>query len=577
MSISAADYENYLPLDMFLKAEEIVNKESFNYEREICSLHITDKNVFDDNNRKDITIDNPYRPINISSSLLRDLISNEGMNKYMLYVLNRDYSNSISIKYYNKDTKRQEGDPINITKRDLVLSLMEYTKNDTVGDRPITNFEKNMLKWVLFYVNNNLCLDHYKNLVFSCKSTEGTFEMNSIDIINLLLSNEKEYKKGISNGPYPKDVMAFILFDFCNTEELLDKYLFDDYVYKRYEDIKEYRVADFQHLKKVYKSDDKKVLDEFRLDPEFYHNIIDEIPSTYDPLEKAMYVYIRLCDLLTYDKEQYASTTKIERKGIHKNIEDICSINFVDNEVVSYEFILIYAKILNELGINYYLNLNSMYGYTDMKSTLNIKHGEYLVVVDLFKDIIESDMTMVKIGGVLTGIRSENDNKVTYDKFNEKLYNIYSNYKDMEYRKQRFNEDVLRYQQEYQKDMSISKKERLYLLFKIIGRKDLKGIDSISYINKVFHNIFNDDENVSINVLGTTHKMISRPIAIVTLKEEDYTYFYIDPNAKSNTVKTISRNELMDMVEKHIISFIDNKVIPGITGEENSYVRQIKR
>jgi hypothetical protein len=201
-----------------------------------------------------------------------------------------------------------------------------------------------------------------------------------------------------------------------------------------------------------------------------------------------------------------------------------------------------------------------MAGYVYEKSSIKFKHGEYLVSVDLFDDIIKNDMSMVKIGGTLNSIKSYNKSDATHRKFEETVYDIYSEYKDSKERRKEFLENVKEYKTNYYKSTA-SKKDKLYVLFKLIARKDLKGIDNINYIREVVSNIIGDDSEIDFDIYISTESGRPQPVIVVNYYNDfDSIYYVIDVNEKE-TIKQydyLTFNKMMKY--KMLIAFTEHKM-----------------
>jgi hypothetical protein len=425
--------------------------------------------------------------------------------------------------------------------------------------------------------NAVVCFNKYTDETYKCVIDNEEVEIPCVNLIRLLTCSDNDYRlflSGNTKSNLSKQVIAYMLVDFVISEGLFDKYVFDDFTYNRFNELKEYKSIDFESMNKLNKSDDvdvsgKSLLDQFVINRELTDKIFEDMNHAYSKLEKSIYIYIRLCDLLTYDQDFYASQSKNEKYGDHKDINNIYAITPDDNEVVSYEFMLIYAKLLREIGIKYSLDLSSIGGFSDAKSSIKFKDGEYLVSIDLFDDEIKNDMSMIKIGASLNCIKSYNTNEVTRKKFNETLYNVFSEYNQIKERKFAFNNLVEEYNNKYKNDIEIPFRKKLYLLLKLISRRNLKGLDNINYFKEMFNIIFKEEDDISIEIVAKKYMYHFRPVVLIT--KDNYT-FLVDPN-DYDSVKVLSREQIDDLYNKNIISNIDNKCING----ENNHVGSIKK
>ena len=555
------EYEKFLPQDSFCMRDDLI-KDDPNIRLFIDdSLLMKDANRFysyKNNNLIEVEVNGDKSKI--STDLLYDLIDNEGMFKYLITSLNRDYDNAVSIQLYRNNTL---ADSIRITKAELVMALRQL---DIAKLSP-----NNMTRMVVVYslTDVTVCYNNYYDQTYSCFVDGEVVSIPAIELVKLLTCSNKDFRKFINDKKeheYSKEVIAYLLIDFCEKESLFKKYIFDERTYQRYQELKDFKYIDYESVNKQRKSDDilsdgKSLLDTFDINPDLLNALYEDMDPKYNSIEKAIYLYIRLCDLLTYDDEQYVSNAKLERVGSHSEIENICNITPENNKIVSYEFMLIYAKVLRDLGIKYAVNLNSMAGYVYEKSSIKFKHGEYLISIDLFDDIIKNDMSMVKIGGTLNSIKSYNKNDITHKKFEEMVYEIYTNYKDSKQRRQEFLENVKEYKVNYFRSTA-SKKDKLYVLFKLIARKDLKGIDNINYIKETLNNVIGDDEDILFDIYISNEDEHPRPIVVISYNNnDDYTYYVIDVNNKESIVQCDYQHFKSMMRYKNMVYFHEQKML----------------
>ena len=568
------DYEKFLPQESFYMRDKLIEDYPDIHLFVRDSLIMSDKDKFYSYKNQDLIDVNVYgRTIKISSKLIYDIICNEGMYKYLLTSLNRDYDNAVTIQLFDNGSFV---DNIRINKAELVSALKSVDSNlipETCAVRLI----------VVYSLTDQTVLENnYCDQVYTCIIDGEEYYLNSIELVKILTGSNKEFRMfcmGKDNYPYSKEVIAYMLVDFCEKEGIFNKYILDSYIYERYKELKEYKLVDFESINKNKKSDDelpdgKSLLDDFDINPELMDAIYKDIDPTYSKLEKAIYIYIRLCDLLTYDEEQIASNSKYEKTGAHASIKNIYNITPENNKIVSYEFILIYSKILRYLGIKFTSNLNSMGGYVDGKSSLKFKHGEYLVSIELFSNLIKNDMSMVKVGGTINSIKSYNKNEMTHRKFEELVYEIYSEYKDMNKRREEFLDNVKEYKRTYFKS-TLSRKNKLYMLFKLIARKDLNGMDAINYFEEVAKRIIGEDDSIGYNLLAKKDGVHSKPIIIVSvISEDEWLYYLIDTNDKE-PVKIMTHQQVKKLLSSNQIYFLDSDIL-GLD-EGDKYVRTTKK
>ena len=113
-------------------------------------------------------------------------------------------------------------------------------------------------------------------------------------------------------------------------------------------------------LSQLFTQENKYRYESISIDDEFAKRIISSIPENLSQVEKALFVYIRLCKILSYDDEFLLYITKaLSKKEMssmnHAKIDNLTKINEDNNSIVCWEFVAIYGKILSMIGINSYV------------------------------------------------------------------------------------------------------------------------------------------------------------------------------------------------------------------------------
>ena len=87
------------------------------------------------------------------------------------------------------------------------------------------------------------------------------------------------------------------------------------------------------------------------MNSELLNVLFSNMPNNLTKIEQAIFLYIKLCKLLNYDELFY--TMEEDAIIYHEDINNLNKINLTNNKVVCYEFNLLYAKLLDILGIKY--------------------------------------------------------------------------------------------------------------------------------------------------------------------------------------------------------------------------------
>ena len=184
----------------------------------------------------------------------------------------------------------------------------------------------------------------------------------------------------------------------------------------------------------------KTNLDKVKIDSDFKNNLLREISNTnFNELEKAYYLYRRLCEKLSYDDLYMAMGDVVNIP--HKSIERIESINDKNNLVICHEFVLIFTKLCETLGIPSQI-LN---GQNRIKTEESLFQGhskavilvnDFIINVDSTKSVMGSDIAKEKLGMNLEGFEYLGSSILQQEEFMESLnkVNEYLDKKDKDFK-----------------------------------------------------------------------------------------------------------------------------------------------
>lgn len=537
------DFENLLPKESFYRNSQIVREYGQSYEYFILnSLLVKDPNLFAKyKNSNLITISTQTGTKSISKDLLIDLISIEGLYRYLITNMDNDFSIAARIDYFENGEIK---DSIFINRADLSAFLLQL-------DTKTLNYQQRMR--IALFTNITTLFSLERKFQDKQHSAIIDGEIVSvavpelISILTMTADKFNQFVAGTLKLSQSKEVMVYLLNDFVKRNRIIEKYHLPVNILERYNELESQTLIDYESINKNLKSNDtdlagNSLIDKVVIDEELYEEIFKFCKKTYSNLEKAMYIYVRLCELLTYDQGYYASPATEE----NKTVEQIRGITLRNNAITNYEFLIIYTALLKSIGIRYTLDNRLIGGESDLAS-ITFREGEYLVKVDTLKDVVVSDLTNAKINAPLTGLTCLNHNAVSKQKFEELFYKVINELIDTKKERILFEGSLKEYHRKFA-TTDLPFKDKFYILLKDIARPNLKGMDAIGYQKKVFDNLFSNDDRISINFISS---MINNhadytytPLTIITLQDNGRTIYYlIDPN-RNNIVETISESEL---------------------------------
>ena len=564
-------YENFLPNNAFWTHSEIIQEYGSKYKRNFeNSLILKDEELFNTYKNDDlVSVSIQDDEKKISKKLIHDMLSQEGMYKYLQTNLDNSLGIALRIDYIiDKDTFLS----IKITRAELieVLNVMA----DELSQKE--QMRSAVIKHSLHLFS---CQQKYRNYNHSCFIEGNEVIIPASTLISILTMDDNTFKSFMDDKIYlgfKKEYIAYALIDFVERERLFIKYVLPESVYKRYKDLASYSLIDFESINKNrvrndINEDGESILDKIEISEELMNSLDEQKELTYSDLELSIYYYIKLCEILTFDTNYYLTHT-IDLSD--EELEKISTITSTNNQTTSYEFLLLFAKIISNLDIDFTFDQTIFAGIINGSHKLTYKHGEYLVALNSLDNIGKSDLTNVKVNDKLANLTCINKNEVTRNKFNELVEKVYGNIISKREEQIKFKQAVDNYKNMYEYTKT-STRDKLYLLLKEICRTDLKGLQTISYAKKVFDNLFKNDSRVQINFICSQNEYNSyiKPISIVSIEESGgYSYFVID-SEKENTVSYMHQEELMEMFETKTYLYVDNKKIPGLEVVGEVYAR----
>lgn len=393
-------------------------------------------------------------------------------------------------------------------------------------------------------------------------------------------------------GKATKPEFAHALVRYAEQNQVLQKYVFPDEIVRRYNDIKAFKLIDHEALNQFYTTDNI-FLDDTHINRNLEHLIMDSIPEEYSQLEKAIYVYIKLCKTLSYDEEFYA----VEQRGTvarkHENIERIKQISPTNNEVVCYEFNAIYGKLLSSLKINHHIySKGSINRFGGGHANLGFRCGKFLITADSVSAILNGDLPRAKVNNELVGLICTNKNPDTKLEFDSivKMVQLDIISREMaahtealfkeKTEEDEFNEALVRYHSRIESEtMPVQINTKINMMFSQIENANMHGMDAYGYLLTLRKTYFSEAEqnrNLNITLLReNTPESIeegtdegAKVAALITYSKELYDsdypkeyYLY----RESRGVSEISQESFINAFNNGIFQFIgQHRTVPGI-------------
>lgn len=434
-------------------------------------------------------------------------------------------------------------------------------------------------KTLLDLISYGILKKQLQNKTIQTKVDGITYNIPANKIIEFLELDTKTLDDYINTpnrkGSISKEAFLYIVRRFIIREELMDNFIFPENIEKRITDIVNYEILDFES-QNTYLSDENSLTSKTNLNPELIEAITKDIPANYSTLEKAIFIYIKMCKILSYNDEFFAAKQRGLAAEKHRIIDYIETISPQFPEVVCYEFNAIYAKMLHSLGINFQRECFSWKNkYGDGHENLSFRVGKYIIEADSSRKILTGDLFNAKVGNSIKGLKCRNQNFDTYMDFDEILRKVYKDIKKED--KSTFSEALKEYEElTNAKQAHIPFNTRFDLFLEKIRTSSFNGLNIMSYILRLVNVLFTEEERehyIDFEIIRDNNPKdedkIVATCGIITmnekgiLKDEEHNKYYIYINGE---LKRILKRTLIRNIITGTLGFIDSEeqYIPGI-------------
>ena len=515
----------------------------------------------------------------IDYNLLYDLITDERYYSYV-YALFYDFAvpgDNLCVGFLDDNNELES---IDVSRAMIARSIINYQEE---GRLNFSGVYEDRIKDILDKTSINSLVQKLENesIVRIIDGEEVSVSYN--DLFEFLQSSDEEFEDFFEDLEIPiynvsKYHFAYLIGEFIFASAIFYDYVVPQNIIFRLNLINNPQTIDTEAINQIRRTYDP-TLQFTKIHPELKAAVLDGMSDNLSDLEKAIYVYIKLCKILTYDDEFYA----VNQKGIvalrHENPELTAKITPTNNKAVCYEFNSLYAKFLDEFKIKLMTNssLNGIYkGHTN----LNFRTGKFLVLADSVKSILKCDLVNAKLNKPLTGIVCLNENVKTCEEFDATVNQIYElvaqeEKTDLTHEDETFEEILRQYEEMSPTHLDFDKKIEI-MIRKVIDSR-MHGVDSIAYLlqlRKIFFNKYEREHNVRASVvrdnLNTKKDQVATVSVILTINRDDYArdifdnqYYLFHPEYP---LTVLSLELIESMFKEGVLEYIGKNYleIPGV-------------
>ena len=450
---TTSDYKTPNIGDLIVKKSNIVEKKG--QKRYICSMDTIRKirNLLHNDAYKGREIDEDEY-LEISDFVLGENVPEEekiALSKYF----NEDIKHYLFGRFYE-----------NLKKNDKYFQLEEVLLTDDNGNPLKPLFYNPKINGVPFKSANNqkIDIDAYK-LFEKINNPEFKFQnREELVVIKYFLdSNEyfdkpwcldsvKDKKEKINNSEFVKKEIESVLNGIDNQ-----------------------RIDIFKNLESVEHSTN--------INEKLKEQLLKDMPQDFSQMEKSMYLYIKLCQVLSYDGDFVLTNDPKE----HSKVSNIQTYDGTNNKVVCYEFSYIYADLLKSIGVEHIRENNA--------------DGEKFRNVHTYIDFLVDDMP-IKADSTTTSDKGDLLNAKIYYKLNGFRCYLYDENKQREFKETLDKVYSYIHEKDNQLDMlpkdekveNLDVVEKVKLFNKCIKESGFRDYDLVSYANKLRLEMFTNDE-----------------------------------------------------------------------------------
>lgn len=431
-------------------------------------------------------------------------------------------------------------------------------------------------------------LKDYDNEMYSGVVNNKGIEMKAKTLIKIFLSSaskQEQYFAKLKQFGVSKKEILYLINEFLLEEEIVKRYVFPSSLINRYKRLTNYQIIDFEAINKR----GSKLPDAY-ISEELKQYLYKDMNPKYNDLQKAIYLYIKMCKYLSYDPSYYTNDTREGYVVAYEDSSRLKDIKDDSHNIVCYEFNYMYAKLLEELNIKYGSHIKKLENGRG-HANLEFVYGKYIVLADAVTSVFNGDLVNAKINTTLEGIRCINKSQKTVAEFEKILDEVYQDMIEQDISKSLSDDEIYNLLLIYRKlndvrDNDNNKIEnKLKILFEELTSFELKTMDAMGYLLKLRNVIFTKyevQEHICVAIVKYHLDDKTIPVAIFTINEKhniyeanDNKYYWYVAGEKQKEISKERLESLLDNKQLEYISYT-NAYIPGLEERENNYDRKVK-
>lgn len=287
----------------------------------------------------------------------------------------------------------------------------------------------------------------------------------------------------------------------------------------------------------------------FEINADIKNFVLKDMPSDLTKLEKAIYIYSKLCKILDYDMEYYNDNAN--KKFIAE--ESISDVDLSNNNVVCYTFSYIYSGLLRKIGIDQIKEAKIN------KGEFVNKHASVEFVVDNIVIMADSthagaeigDLTTLKVENKINGLRCSQFNIEKQNKVNQAKKKV-----EMILEKEKTDEETNYFLPSQERLDSMTSIDKYILFNDLVAATPLTGVSLLGYIQVL-------KDRLNLYIITKVEKDLDQNDLIINIKMKplgvEKTYF---ENA-AISYKINARNKEIIYNGSNFVNRLSNNSVPS--------------
>lgn len=287
----------------------------------------------------------------------------------------------------------------------------------------------------------------------------------------------------------------------------------------------------------------------FEINADIKNFVLKDMPSDLTKLEKAIYIYSKLCKILDYDMEYYNDNAN--KKFIVE--ESISDVDLSNNNVVCYTFSYIYSGLLREIGIDQIKEAKIN------KGEFVNKHASVEFVVDNIVIMADSthagaeigDLTTLKVENKINGLRCSQFNIEKQNKVNQAKKKV-----EMILEKEKTDEETNYFLPSQERLDSMTSIDKYILFNDLVAATPLTGVSLLGYIQVL-------KDRLNLYIITKVEKDLDQNDLIINIKMRplgvEKTYF----ENVAISYKINARNKEIIYNGSNFVNGLSNHFVPS--------------